>query len=89
MMLNWQEPRKILLMITDGVPNDGRAEIELCGGLIRQMEASGIEVIGIGVEVDIGRMFTKYVRTDFSKLGETLLGSLEKLLISQGHAHGA
>ena len=89
MMLNWQEPRKILLMITDGVPNDGRQEIELCGGLIRQMEASGIEVIGIGVEVDIGRMFTKYVRTDFSKLGETLLGSLEKLLISQGHAHGA
>ena len=89
MMVNWQEPRKVLLMITDGIPNDGNVEITLCSDLISQMEASGIEVIGIGINVDVGRMFTKYVQTDFTKLGETLLGSLEKLLISQGHAHGS
>ena len=87
MMSSWHEPRKILLMLTDGDPNGNNRERDMCSTLVKEMEAIGIEVIGIGIGIDVSEMFEKYVLTDFNKLGETLLGSLEKLLISQGHAH--
>jgi len=74
-------------MLTDGDPNGNSAERRMCSKLVKEMEAIGIEVIGIGIGIDVSRMFSKSVLTDFNKLGETLLGSLEKLLISQGHAH--
>ena len=88
-MSEWTEPRKILLMVTDGEPNGWTAERHMCRDLVKQMEASGIEVIGIGIGMDVSSMFDKHIETDFNKLGSTLLGSLEKLLISQGHAHAA
>ena len=88
-MSGWTEPRKILLMVTDGEPNGWNAERIMCRALVKQMEASGIEVIGIGIGMDVSSMFDKHIETDFNKLGSTLLGSLEKLLISQGHAHAA
>ena len=87
MMSSWHEPRKILLMLTDGEPNGNNRERDMCSTLVKEMEAIGIEVIGIGIGIDVSEMFEKSVLTDFNKLGETLLGSLEKLLISQGHAH--
>ena len=87
MISSWHEPRKILLMLTDGEPNGNNRERDMCSTLVKEMEAIGIEVIGIGIGIDVSEMFEKYVLTDFNKLGETLLGSLEKLLISQGHAH--
>jgi hypothetical protein len=35
-------------------------------------------------------MFGEHVvMTDFSRLGNTLLGGIERLLISEGHAHAA
>ena len=87
MMSSWHEPRKILLMLTDGEQNGNNRERDMCSTLVKEMEAIGIEVIGIGIGIDVSEMFEKSVLTDFNKLGETLLGSLEKLLISQGHAH--
>ena len=87
MMHGWNEPRKILLMLTDGDPNGRHPEKKLFRELVLEMEAVGIEVIGIGIGMNVSAMFSKHVNTDFRNLGETLLGSLEKLLISQGHAH--
>lgn len=89
MMSAWKEPRKILLMVTDGEPNGWTREKRMCRDLVKQMEASGIEVIGIGIGIDVSEMFDKNIETDFKQLGSTLLGSLEKLLISEGHAHAA
>ena len=38
----------------------------------------------------MGAMFgDKWTPTTFEKLGETLLGGIEKLLIKGGHAHAA
>jgi cobaltochelatase CobT len=87
MMQSWTEPRKILLMLTDGDPNGAYHERVKCRKLVVEMEAIGIEVIGVGIGMDVSSIFSKHVQTDFAKLGETLLGSLEKLLLSQGHAH--
>jgi len=88
-MSEWTEPRKILLMATDGEPNGWTPEKVMFRKLVKRMEDHGIEVIGIGIGIDVSAMFEKNIETDFEKLGSTLLGSLEKLLISQGHAHAA
>ena len=86
-MSGWTEPRKVLLMLTDGAPNGGYEERRSFKKLVTKMEDAGIEVIGVGIDTDVQRMFNQSIQTDFNALGKTLLGSLEKLLISQGHAH--
>ena len=86
-MSGWTEPRKVLLMLTDGAPNGGYDERRSFKKLVTKMEDAGIEVIGVGIDTDVQRMFNQSIQTDFNALGKTLLGSLEKLLISQGHAH--
>ena len=86
-MSNWIEPRKVLIMLTDGMPNGGWDERRRFKKLVSRMEDSGIEVIGVGIDEDVSRMFNSSIQSDFDELGKTLLGSLEKLLISQGHAH--
>ena len=99
-MSEWQEPRRVLLFLTDGSPNGNDTESELVGKLVNDMFAGGIETYG----VYIGRVLTeksllrewmnmmfadKWTETSFEKLGETLLGGIEKLLIKGGHAHAA
>ena len=86
-MSTWIEPRKVLIMLTDGMPNGGWDERRRFKKLVSRMEDSGIEVIGVGIDEDVSRMFNSSIQSDFDELGKTLLGSLEKLLISQGHAH--
>ena len=93
MMSEWQEPRRILLMLTDGEPNgyyDG--EPEKVRDLQGKMIAAGIEVYAIGIEANsrcMSTMFDKYVMTDFTSLGQTMLGGIEKMLLAEGHAHAA
>lgn len=93
MLSEWKEPRRILLMLTDGEPNGYyRGEREKVHDLQRKMIAAGIEVYAVGIQADekcMASMFDKYVMTDFANLGQTMLGGIEKMLLAGGHAHAA
>ena len=52
-LLMTQEPRKILLVLTDGIPND---PLE-ASRVLRQCADIGIEVYGIGLDIDIHHLF--------------------------------
>jgi cobalamin biosynthesis protein CobT len=92
-MSEWQEPRRILLMLTDGEPNGFyRGEPEKVHDLQARMSKAGIEVYAIGIEANdtcMSKMFDKYVMTDFTSLGQTMLGGVEQMLLKNGHAHAA
>lgn len=91
-MSAWTEPRKILLFLTDGMPNGyNHGECEMIKQLTVVMEQNGMEVYGVGIDVDfpMENSFNKYVECNFDSLGATMLGGLEKLLIEKGHAHGS
>ena len=97
-MAEWTEPRRICLFLTDGLPNGWYfGECKAAGEHVDEMRKANIEVYGIGIGVNDGEtqtlmadMFgTQVVYTDFKKLGETMLGGIERLLIAEGHAHAA
>lgn len=74
-----REKRKILIVITDGKPND----IEKSKRIIKQLEACGIEVYGIGIYINIGSLFKRFIQiTDSRQLQSTLLGLLRKVSIA-------
>ena len=93
-MSGWTEPRRVCLFLTDGEPDAGhRGEIEMVAKHTKAMRDGGIEVYGIGIsarEKSMREMFGEHVvMTDFERLGKTLLGGIERLLITEGHAHAA
>ena len=99
-MSEWQEPRRVLLFLTDGKPNGREDESKVVGDLVKDMCAGGIETYGVYIgrqlkENSVTRtlldmMFDdKWTECTFEKLGETLLGGIERLLIKGGHAHAA
>jgi len=97
-MSEWTEPRRICLLVTDGLPNGWHnGEGDAVGRHVDAMRKGGIEVYGVGIGCDckttkrmMTDMFgTHVVHTDFDKLGETMLGGIERLLIAEGHAHAA
>ena len=80
-------------MLTDGEPNGFyRGEPEKVHDLQARMSKAGIEVYAIGIEANdtcMSKMFDKYVMTDFTSLGQTMLGGVEQMLLKNGHAHAA
>jgi hypothetical protein len=99
-MSEWQEPRRVLLFLTDGKPNGREHESKVVGDLVKDMFAGGIEsyAVYIGRQLKensvtrqlLDMMFDdKWTECTFEKLGETLLGGIERLLIKGGHAHAA
>lgn len=93
-MSGWTEPRRVCLFLTDGEPDAGRrGEVDMVAKHTKAMRDGGIEVYGIGISANekiMRNMFGEHVvMTDFSRLGNTLLGGIERLLISEGHAHAA
>ena len=81
--------RKIILFLTDGDPNEGYAEVRMCKKVVEHIRATGIEVYGIGIQQRVSNIFGNdhSVTVNKKALGETLLGQIEKLLISKGHGH--
>ena len=81
--------RKIILFLTDGEPNEGWSEVRMCKKVVEHIRATGIEVYGIGIQQQVSNIFGDdySVRVSKKALGETLLGQIEKLLISKGHGH--
>lgn len=59
-LLQQREERKLLIVISDGAPNgqhgaDGVAELN------RRCEVSGVEVVGIGINVDLSHLFHHWI----------------------------
>ena len=52
-LLARQEARKVILTLTDGAPDDCASAVRL----VRQATMAGIQMIGVGVEVDVAWLF--------------------------------
>ncbi|MFE8032226.1 VWA domain-containing protein [Thiohalocapsa marina] len=78
-LLARRETRKVIITLTDGQPDDVRSAAEL----IERAGAAGIEMIGVGIAVDVGRLFPIAVRIDaVADLKTALFGIAEQLLLS-------
>lgn len=88
-MLSHNYERRIVLLITDGMPNGGYKVREGVRKLVDAASQVGIEYIGIGIECDIDNMREMFgersVACNFRNLGTTLLGQIERLLLGKAH----
>ena len=78
-LLSRREERKVILILTDGDPDDfGSAE-----GLVSRATASGIEMIGIGIQHDVSRLFPVAIRIEsVEDLKAELFRIAERLLLA-------
>ncbi|MFE8035252.1 VWA domain-containing protein [Thiohalocapsa marina] len=74
-----RETRKVIITLTDGQPDD----VCSAADLIERAGAAGIEMIGVGIAVDVGRLFPIAVRIDaVADLKTALFGIAEQLLLT-------
>ena len=52
-LLRCREPRKVLMVMTDGQPNDTLSTLEL----LQRCRDSGIETVGVGLGLDVSHLF--------------------------------
>jgi cobalamin biosynthesis protein CobT len=52
-LLRCREPRKVLMVITDGQPNESLSTLEL----LQRCRDSGIETVGVGLGLDVSHLF--------------------------------
>ena len=89
-VVNHSEARRIVLMLTDGLPNGGYSEMAEVTDTANKMREAGIELIGIGIECDedqTKRMFGagNVVMCDTAQLATTMFKQLENLLVGRAH----
>ena len=73
------EDRKVLLTLTDGVPNDVPSALDL----INRAAQAGIELIGIGIQTDVSGLFPVAISIDhIGDLKGQLFHIAERLLLS-------
>ena len=78
-LLARRETRKVIITLTDGQPDDVRTAADL----IEHAGAAGIEMIGVGIAVDVGCLFPIAVRIDaVADLKTALFGIAEQLLLT-------
>ncbi|RKT45603.1 VWA domain-containing protein [Thiocapsa rosea] len=78
-LLARRETRKVIITLTDGQPDD----VHTAADLIERAGAAGIEMIGVGIAVDVGRLFPIAVRIDaVEDLKTALFGIAEQLLLT-------
>ncbi|SDX37565.1 VWA domain-containing protein [Thiocapsa roseopersicina] len=78
-LLARRETRKVIITLTDGQPDD----VCTAADLIERAGAAGIEMIGVGIAVDVGRLFPVAVRIDaVADLKTVLFGIAEQLLLT-------
>jgi cobalamin biosynthesis protein CobT len=77
-LLACREERRMLMVLTDGEPDDTPEALRLLG-LCRQ---AGIEVVGVGIGVDVRHLFpTAITVTEAKDLRDALFGVAERLLL--------
>lgn len=95
-LLKRPEKRKVLMVLSDGEPNDGYSCIR--GGLERHLKnvinslaAQGVEVFGIGIESDaVSSYYPDYaVLNDVADLEKEVIGRMEGLLLDGRHVRKA
>ncbi|MCF7979032.1 MAG: VWA domain-containing protein [Chromatiaceae bacterium] len=75
-------PRKVLITLSDGEPNQRSSVLDL----IARARTAGIELIGIGIQHEVGHLFPVAIRIDdVADLKRTLFQVAEQLLLSHRH----
>jgi len=73
------EERRVALVLTDGVPND----VATAKRLIARCRTSGLEVVGVGIQVDVSHLFEVAVEVrEVTDLKRALFGVAERLLLA-------
>lgn len=73
------ERRKVILTLTDGIPDDSTSTAKL----IKQATAAGLQMIGVGIELDVSRLFPIAIRiNDIADLKTELFHITEQLLLA-------
>ena len=73
------ERRKVILTLTDGLPDDSTSTAKL----IKQATAAGLQMIGVGIELDVSRLFPIAIRiNDIADLKTELFHITEQLLLA-------
>jgi cobalamin biosynthesis protein CobT len=74
-LLAEQATRRILIVLTDGECDYG---VECTQAAVKMAESKGIEVLGIGLGLDVSKVFTKHVNV--TDMGEVATQGLEALV---------
>jgi cobalamin biosynthesis protein CobT len=78
-LLMCREPRKVIMVLTDGEPNDRLSALDI----LDRCQRSGIEAVGIGLGIDVSSLFPKSVTiNDIGELRTQLFALAEGLLIA-------
>ncbi|POZ50626.1 cobaltochelatase CobT-related protein [Methylovulum psychrotolerans] len=78
-VLSAREHRKIIMVLNDGQPDN----LDATRSVIRRCEASGIELIGVGIGYDTSHLFSRsIVINDLSELGTQLFRISRDLLVA-------
>ena len=73
------ESRRIVLLLTDGKPDNHADTVEI----LRLCAASGLETVGVGIDVDVSALFPTAIRVaDVAELKSALFGAAERLLLA-------
>ncbi|OAI06178.1 VWA domain-containing protein [Methylomonas methanica] len=78
-LLGCREPRKVLMVITDGQPNESLSTLEL----LQRCRDSGIETVGVGLGLDVSHLFPIAITiNDLSELRAQLFELSKSLLLA-------
>ncbi|NOV29343.1 VWA domain-containing protein [Methylomonas sp. ZR1] len=78
-LLRCREPRKVLMVMTDGQPNDTLSTLEL----LQRCRDSGIETVGVGLGLDVSHLFPIAITiNDLSELRAQLFDLSKSLLLA-------
>jgi len=78
-LLRCREPRKVLMVMTDGQPNDPLTTLEI----LQRCRDSGIETIGIGLGIDVSHLFPRAIAiNDFKGLRSQLFELSKTVLMA-------
>jgi cobaltochelatase CobT len=76
-LLRCREPRKVLLVMTDGQPNDILSTLEI----LQRCRNSGIETVGVGLGIDVGHLFPVAIMISELRELRTQLFALSKAVL--------
>ncbi|MDX8125927.1 VWA domain-containing protein [Methylomonas sp. OY6] len=78
-LLRCREPRKVLMVITDGQPNESLSALEL----LQRCRDSGIETVGVGLGLDVSHLFPIAITiNDLSELRAQLFELSKAVLLA-------
>jgi cobaltochelatase CobT len=78
-LLRCREPRKVLMVMTDGQPNESLSTLEL----LQRCRDSGIETVGVGLGLDVSHLFPIAITiNDLSELRAQLFELSKSLLLA-------